>query len=250
MTLARHFFLTALLTVLLNAQADRFGLAACAAAGDGFADRTYFLLCHSSLGKVPVWAGYELKPEHLTRAVSGRQRFHPDARLLHSGAYNSGYTYSGYSRGHMAPAAGFAWSAEAIRATYLLSNVVPQVQSMNAGPWMRIENAVAPVGGYRRCRHCFHRPGLRPRNPGDRRRPHRGSKALLQGRTRGAIRTQNHVCRDRIKHRRAGAAPLNSFFVSVEEIERRTGLDLFSGLEDAEERLLESQQLPWPAARR
>ena len=40
-------------------------------------------------------------------------------------AYDSDYKGSGYSRGHMAPAADFGWSKASIRATFLLSNAVP-----------------------------------------------------------------------------------------------------------------------------
>jgi DNA/RNA endonuclease G (NUC1) len=39
---------------------------------------------------------------------------------------------------------------------------------------------------------------------------------------------------------------LQSYAVPVREVERRTGLDFFSGLEDTEERLLESMLLALP----
>ena len=37
-----------------------------------------------------------------------------------------------------------------------------------------------------------------------------------------------------------GDEPLASFLTTVDEVERKTGLDFFSGLEDDEERSLES----------
>lgn len=140
--LLSRYFLPILMTGSLVAQTDRFGLPACANPDDELADRTYFIACHNSSRKVPVWVGYELKPGHLTHPSVTRTRFRRDPFLAQAGAEDSDYTYSGYSRGHMAPAADFAWSAEAFRATFLLSNAVPQLQSVNAGPWARLENAV------------------------------------------------------------------------------------------------------------
>lgn len=41
-------------------------------------------------------------------------------------------------------------------------------------------------------------------------------------------------------------APLSHFAAAVDEIERRTGLDLFTALPDEEERLLESNPSTFP----
>lgn len=49
------------------------------------------------------------------------------------------YRKSGYSRGHMAPAADMKWSAEAMRASHNLTNVCPQLAAMNSGAWSTLE---------------------------------------------------------------------------------------------------------------
>lgn len=49
------------------------------------------------------------------------------------------YRKSGYTRGHMAPAADMKWSAEAMRASNNLTNVCPQAASMNSGVWSKLE---------------------------------------------------------------------------------------------------------------
>lgn len=50
------------------------------------------------------------------------------------------YRKSGYTRGHMAPAADMKWSAEAIKASNYLTNICPQTAAMNSGAWSTLED--------------------------------------------------------------------------------------------------------------
>lgn len=50
------------------------------------------------------------------------------------------YTRSGFQRGHMCPAADRSASREAMRSTFVMSNVCPQTSSLNTGAWKSIEN--------------------------------------------------------------------------------------------------------------
>src|SRR5262245_3103543 len=70
------------------------------------------------------------------------RHFRRDQELSGGSASDSDYRGSGYSRGHLVPAADAAWSEEAMRATFLLSNAVPQFQRMNAGLWRQVEARV------------------------------------------------------------------------------------------------------------
>ncbi|MBL8229117.1 MAG: DNA/RNA non-specific endonuclease [Bryobacterales bacterium] len=246
--LVARYFLPLLLISSLAAQTGRFGLPACASTGEEIADRTYFVLCHNSSRKVPVWVGYELKPEHLTQASVTRTRFRRDPLLTQSGAEDSDYTYSGYSRGHMAPAADFAWSAEAFRATFLLSNAAPQLQSVNAGPWARLENAVRRLARSADRIYVFTGPIF-----------DHDSNVIGEGRVAVPTHFFKAVLVEHDGHRTVygavvpnsptGAEPLSNFFVSIREIETRTGLDFFSALDDQQERLIESRRQPWSVSR-
>lgn len=51
------------------------------------------------------------------------------------------YKYSGFSRGHMCPAADNKWSQEAMDQSFLLSNICPQTQTLNGGDWEDLESA-------------------------------------------------------------------------------------------------------------
>jgi len=52
------------------------------------------------------------------------------------------YSASGYDRGHMAPAGDFAYDANVMSESFLLSNMVPQLPNINRGVWKSIEELV------------------------------------------------------------------------------------------------------------
>jgi endonuclease G, mitochondrial len=232
----------AALPLHLTAQPDRFSLPACSAEGLELADRAFFLLCHSSILKVPMWAGYEIKRGQLGGAVERPKQFGADAGLAGDKARNADYRGSGYSRGHLVPAEDFAWSGAGIRATFLLSNVVPQRQSVNAGAWRQLEGAVRRLAACSDAVYVFSGPVF----AGD----------AIERIGAGQVAVPTHTFKvvlavaDGRKTMYAAVAPnastrglpLSAFLTTVEEVERRTGLDFFSGLDDSEEHALESRR--------
>jgi DNA/RNA non-specific endonuclease len=152
MSLLNTFTLLLVVALDLFAQHDRFGIPACSGTTQEFADRSFFVICHSSSQKVPLWVGYELTPEQLKSAATRPAHFRHDPDLSSPGAYDSDYKNSGYSRGHMAPAADFAFSQASIRSTFLLSNAVPQRQAVNQGRWAQLETAVRRIAAASRFR--------------------------------------------------------------------------------------------------
>lgn len=68
-------------------------------------------------------------------------RFYEDTRVPAPRASHDDYTHSGYDRGHMCPAADRSSSTQLMRSTFIMTNVCPQVPSLNRGEWKRIENA-------------------------------------------------------------------------------------------------------------
>lgn len=51
------------------------------------------------------------------------------------------YDNTGYDRGHMCPAADRAGTTEAMRSTFIMTNVCPQVPALNRGCWKAAEEA-------------------------------------------------------------------------------------------------------------
>lgn len=92
--------------------------------------------------RVPEWVAYELT---LAETLGNRPRlndFFEDSDLGSRGSRLSDYRGSGYDRGHMAPSADMNWDDETLHEAYLLSNMCPQIHGLNAGTWNDLEQQI------------------------------------------------------------------------------------------------------------
>ena len=246
MTLVRSAALLLSLVPLLPAQPSRFGTPACSGPGREFADRVYFILCHDSSRKVALWVGYQLTPDQLHRTADRPSQFRTDLNLAGPHSTNADYRNSGLSRGHLAPAADFAWSPEAIRATFLLSNAIPQYQRVNAGTWAQLEAAVRDLASRSDSVYVFTGvlfDSAQPRliGPGRVAVPSQTFKVILA--VQGSRKTMYAAI---VPNAADGTAPLSQLTTTVAEVELRTGLDFCAALEEEEERRLESIRVAFP----
>ena len=144
----------------------------------------------------------------------------------------------------MVPAEDLAWSDAAIRSTFLLSNAVPQRQTVNGGKWRQLEAAVREIAAASDAVYIFSGPifggsELESIGAGEVAVPTHTFKVVLA--VAGGRKT---MCAAILPNGSTGRRPLNDFITTVEEVERRTGLDFFSALEDGEERRLEATRVP------
>lgn len=97
-------------------------------------------LSYNNNWRLANWVGYELTREETDGNVERTDWFDPDPAIKGTKVKHSDYTNSGYDRGHMAPAGDMKWDKEAMIATFYMSNICPQVHSLNAGIWNTLEN--------------------------------------------------------------------------------------------------------------
>ena len=99
----------------------------------------YFLLSYSEPHEQAKWLAYELKKEHLTYDDRKRPYFIEDPKVGTKSADWRNYKGSGYDRGHLCPAGDRRFSEYAYNETFYTSNISPQDRAFNSGIWNRLE---------------------------------------------------------------------------------------------------------------
>jgi endonuclease G len=225
----------------------RFGNPGCDGADREEADRRFFHLCHSTDLKIPLWVAYELKKEDLDGPAPRPSGFRQDTGLMHPGARDKDYTGEDYARGHMAPAEDFDRSDEAIHMTFLLSNVVPQRQSVNNGRWKQLEVAVRKLAKQGRVYvitgPIFARATVDTIGDDEVGIPTHTFKVVLAIDGDGKKTMYAAI----MPNTETVSKPMNAYATTVKEVERRSGLDFFTALDDSERRKLEVKRESFPA---
>lgn len=88
---------------------------------------------------IPNWVAWELTIDETDGHVARKNRFLCDDQVPGCPDHWD-YSYSGYDRGHMAPAADMKWSETAMEESFLLTNICPQAKSLNSGTWGKLED--------------------------------------------------------------------------------------------------------------
>ena len=95
---------------------------------------------YDTLLNCPRQVRWVIRKADLTPRVKRQaMAFRSDPRCPRPRVSSSDYYRSGYQRGHMCPAADKVYSREAMRETFLLSNIAPQVPALNMGAWKKTE---------------------------------------------------------------------------------------------------------------
>jgi endonuclease G len=91
--------------------------------------------------KTANWVAYELTSHEADSREAGRRdRFMPDPMVApEESATNDDYSQSGFDRGHLAPAGDMKWSHTAMSESFYLTNICPQDRGLNTGIWNSLE---------------------------------------------------------------------------------------------------------------
>ena len=148
------------------------------------------------------------------------------------------YAGSGMDRGHLVPAADLKWSADAMRQSFLLTNVAPMHKALNEGGWAKLEEKVREWTARDSALLVFTGPVVRE-----------SDTTLSNGRVTVPSAYYKVIIAPCVRPVRAIAfiypnghsgGRLRQYAVSVDEVERRTVLDFFPFLISEEQKSLES----------
>ncbi len=102
-----------------------------------------FTVSYNSENLIPNWVAYELTAEETVGDADREdKRFSMDMSFKGHQAMREDYAESGWTKGHMAPAADFLWSDDAMAETFYLVNVCPQDEFLNRKDWQYLEKQV------------------------------------------------------------------------------------------------------------
>ncbi len=87
---------------------------------------------------IPNWVSWELTADETEGSEPRYNKFSCD-ESVEGCAETWDYSYSGYDRGHMAPAGDMKWDKKAMEETFYLTNICPQVKALNVGAWRTLE---------------------------------------------------------------------------------------------------------------
>lgn len=101
--------------------------------------REGYTVSYNSKTKNPNWVAWHLSAEHTDGAIKRFGGYREDESVPLPRATEEDYRGSGWTHGHMCPAADNKWDSLAMRESNLLTNICPQHGSLNSGLWNRIE---------------------------------------------------------------------------------------------------------------
>ena len=103
-------------------------------------DHTYYTLSYVEAYEQAEWVSYPLTQELLRKPnVSRTDYFFDDPKVSTGSATYYDYKGSGYTKGHLAPAADMAFDTLAMRESFYMSNMSPQLHAFNNGVWRELE---------------------------------------------------------------------------------------------------------------
>ena len=100
-----------------------------------------YILEHNNQAKIPGWVAWTLTPDHVISCLPRDDAFAIDQSLGANSAKPSDYAGSGYDQGHLANDADMSWDDQVEHESFYMSNMSPQLPSVNRGTWKNLESA-------------------------------------------------------------------------------------------------------------
>jgi len=187
----------------------------------------YFSLGYAEALEQSLWVCYELTKASIQVPNVERFDWYMSDEAVESGsAIYHDYSDRRYTRGHLAPAGDMAFNRLAMKESFLMSNMSPQIRNFNAGVWNELELTVRDWAySYGKLAVCTgpvflddqierigrNRVGV----------PHAFYKAVIDVQSGTSIAF--------IIPHAVSELPLSSYAMTVDKLESEIGINLFSG---------------------
>ena len=185
------------------------------------------------------WVSYMTSSSRSRKtSVQRTDNFREDPLISTGSAHQYDFSGSGYTRGHLAPAGDFRWNYTAMSESFYMSNMSPQRYKFNAGDWLDLENKVRSWAIKYDTLYVIAAGVLADKNLS---KIHKKNVISVCKRFYKVIYSKhNNKAIGFLFDHNDTDKYFMSFAVPVDEVEKATGLDFFSGLPDATEGVIES----------
>jgi len=207
-------------------------------ANQAIIERPYYTLRYSEEHEQAMWVAYMLAADSLNqRTFDRKDDFRKDPRIKTGSADLDDYKGSGFDRGHLAPAADFSYDEFALSQSFYMSNMSPQDPSFNRGIWKKLEEQVRNWAKKDKQIYVVTGPVLNKKyktiGANGVSVPEYYYKIILD-----IQQPEIKAIAFLMKNEKSDKG-LNSFVVTIDSVEKLTGLDFFPTMPDEMENALE-----------
>lgn len=198
---------------------------------------TGFSLLYDETHEQARWVAYELTNAETVKRADRSNHFKEDPAISTRSASDEDYSHSGYDRGHLAPASDMGWSTKSMDESFYYSNMSPQNPSFNRGIWKKLETQVRNWAQSHNAIYVVTGPVLKEGLPSI--GPNRVSvpeyyyKVILDSQE-----PDSHGI-GFILPNEPSKLPISAFAVTIDSVEKVTGLDFFPALPKGSQTTLE-----------
>ncbi len=197
-----------------------------------------YTFSYSEAHEQSEWVAYVLENTQNRHRDFDRPYFEQDPIVETGSADWRNYKKSGYTKGHLCPASDRKQSYELFKETFFTSNISPQTYDFNAGVWNRLEQKVRywadKYNGLYIVTAGVLEDNLEEIGKEAVDVPKYFYKVLM-------TKDQKKMIAFLVPHKKS-SEPLYKFVVSVNEIEKKTGIDFFHEMDNKKEENLEQNK--------
>ena len=200
-----------------------------------------FSLSYNSSYLQPSWVTYKVTKAQINKEDNVRGRYMPDPEVNTKSASKKDYKQGGYIMAQFVNYLDVKQIPDAIKETFYMSNITPMKLAFFNHIWLKTENLIRLWSAetddlYVVCGPILLESPFPTIGDNNVSIPKRYYKAVYD--------PKNHKAIGFIFKNGSSSGKLNSFAVTIDEIELQTGIDLFHTLDDEVERIIEAELNP------
>ena len=221
----------------------------------GIAEHSAMILGFDCDSKLAAWSFHVLSPDVLIGGVSRTNDFRRDSliecgdgveqdyftkKLQDDGTYK--FENFGYDRGHLAPSADFRWSQKALSESYFYSNMTPQRPGFNRESWAEVEDLMRRImANTPKPYYIITGPILDKNLPKVEKGVNKLPIPAFHYKIIADVNAENPKGMAFLMPNKKCDLPPSAYVVTIDSIEKLTGLDFFSKIDVTNAQKIESK---------